>query len=207
MTTHRLCRTLGSVVIAVAALAPSGCGTSAPSTRAADTVSPSSLLVHVDDLPTGWRSSSSPGTDYRVTVCGVDLEPQAPEAVTSVRFAQSALGPFLEEHVRVYDSGRTIEDVAEELRAALRSCSSYAARGSDPASPTAHFSVEPLTVAGAPEDSVAWRQRPDGTVPITSDLLLVPHGDAAVLLMSYAIRDTPDPAVLARAAAALPAVQ
>ncbi|MGV3758837.1 MAG: hypothetical protein ACO1PW_04740, partial [Actinomycetota bacterium] len=60
-------------------------------------------------------------------------------------------------------------------------------------------------VDGAPEESVAWRQTSQGDLPITSDQLLVRRGDVAVLLVSYALRATPDPAVLADAALALPA--
>lgn len=162
------------------------------------------LLITTDALPDGWRDSNAPGVDYRVSVCGVDLEPQPPVRATSVRFSRGPLGPFLEQHVRVYDDDGVAARVAGQLRESLPGCASYDAGGSAPGSPAATFTVEPLTVAGAPDGSVAWRQVAQGDLPITSDLVLVPRGPAAVVLMSYAIRDVPDPRVLEQAVAALP---
>ncbi|WP_110240370.1 hypothetical protein [Nocardioides gilvus] len=162
------------------------------------------LLLSARDLPEGWGDSNSQGVDYRVTVCGVDLEPSAPAKAVSARFSQGPLGPFLEQHVRVYEDDVAREVVAE-LQQALPDCTGYEAKGSAPHSPTARFDVEPLTVEGAPADSVAWRQTSRGDLPITSDLLLVPHGNTAVMLMSYALRDNPDPGVLEQAVASLPA--
>ncbi|WP_435743830.1 hypothetical protein [Nocardioides sp. SYSU DS0663] len=161
------------------------------------------LLISADDLPPGWSDSNSQGLDYRVEVCGVDLEPEDPVRATSIRFSRGPLGPFLEQHVRVYRSD-VASGVVANLRAALTDCTEYAATGSRPDSPEARFAVEPLTVDGAPAESVAWRQTSQGDLPVTADVLLVPRGDAAVLLMSYALRATPDPEVLANAVAALP---
>lgn len=160
-------------------------------------------LITSEVLPKGWGDSNSQGVDYRVEVCGVDLEPEPPVRATSVRFSEGPLGPFLEQHVRVYASD-VASGVIAELRTALADCTGYSATGSRPDSPEARFSVEPLSVEGAPADSVAWRQTSKGRIPITADLLLIGRGDAAVMLMSYAIRDVPDPAVLASAAAAVP---
>ncbi|CAI9415439.1 hypothetical protein [Nocardioides sp. T2.26MG-1] len=172
---------------------------------ATDTTGPRSTdyLITSESLPTGWGDSNSQGVDYRVDVCGVDLEPEPPVRATSVRFSEGPLGPFLEEHVRVYDSD-LVSGVIDQLRAALADCTGYTASGSRPDSPEARFIVKPLSVDGAPEDSVAWRQTSQGRIPITADLLLIRRGDAAVMLMSYAIRAVPDPAVLAAAAAAVP---
>lgn len=163
----------------------------------------SDLLISTRDLPEGWGDSNSQGVDYRVTVCGVDLEPAAPVKAISVRFSRGPLGPFLEQHVRVYDDD-VASGVVEQLQEALPDCTEYEAEGNRPNGPTARFDVEPLTVAGAPSGSVAWRQTSKGELPITSDLLLVPRGKATVTLMSYALRDTPDPRVLEQALAALP---
>lgn len=182
----------------------SGCGGSSPGTTASDDpVRSTDFLISSADLPRGWADSNSQGVDYRLTVCGVDIEPSPPGRATSIRFSQGPVGPFLEQHVRVYDDD-VVSGVVAGLRQALPGCSEYEAQGTDPESPTARFTVEPLTVAGAPDDSVAWRQTSQGQVPITSDLVLVPRGDTAVMLMSYALRDTPDPRVLEQAVAALP---
>jgi hypothetical protein len=167
----------------------------------------SELLITKDALPDGWRDSNSQGLDYRTTVCGVDIEPSDPVRATSIRFSQGPLGPFLEQHVRIYGSGAEAGGVVEALRSALADCSEYTATGTAADSPEATFRVEPLTVPGAPPQSVAWRQTSQGQVPVTADVLLVGRGDAAVLLMSYALRAEPDPQVLASAAAAVPEVE
>lgn len=194
------------LAVAVALLA-TGCGTATDASdeaRAEETaVRTSDFLISAGDLPEGWRDSNSQGIDYRVTVCGVDLEPQDPVRATSIRFSQGSVGPFLEQHVRVYDRD-VASGVIAELSEALPGCDSYEAAGTAEGSPTATFTVEPLEVPGAPEDSVAWRQTSQGDIPITSDQLLVRRGDAAVLFVSYALKATPDAAVLEQAAAALP---
>ncbi len=174
-----------------------------PGTTGEPSARPADYLIDGAVLPKGWRDSNSQGVDYRVTVCGVDLEPEPPAFATSTRFSQGPVGPFLEQHVRVYRQD-VVSGVVARLEKALPGCSTYTARGTSADSPTATFTVEPLTVKGAPEGSVAWRQTSRGELPITSDLVLVPRGDTGVLLMSYAVRSAPDPAVLEAAVAALP---
>jgi hypothetical protein len=198
----------GVALTAALALSVTACGTS---TEASDqteeeqtTVSTSGFLITAADLPEGWRDSNSQGVDYRVTVCGVDIEPQPPARATSIRFSQGSVGPFLEQHVRVYDDD-VASGVITGLREALPGCGSYEATGSAEGSPTAAFTVEPLIVDGAPEDSVAWRQTSQGDVPITSDQLLVRRGDVAILFVSYALKAIPEPSALEHAARALPA--
>ncbi|MEZ0577359.1 sensor domain-containing protein [Nocardioides sp. MH1] len=166
----------------------------------------SDLLITKAALPQGWRDSNSQGLDYRTTVCGVDIEPQEPVRATSIRFAKGPLGPFLEQHVRIYDTDAAATDVIAALRDALPGCHGYTTTGTASGSPTATFRVEPLTVAGAPPDSVAWRQTSQGDLPITADVLLVRRGTAAVLLMSYVLRGRPEADVLTSAAAAVPEV-
>ena len=190
----------------VAGLAAGAGGCGEDTSQAADrapAVSSTDLLITADALPRGWRDSNSQGVDYRVSVCGVDLEPEPPVGATSIRFSQGPLGPFLEQHVRVYD-GPVPAEVVAGLREALPGCTGYTVEGGGPDRPTARFDVAPLTVQGAPKESVAWRQTSKGQLPVTADLVLVDRGDAAVMLMSYAIRSAPDPRVLERAVAALP---
>ena len=204
-TTGRRIRALGLAVALVGIGATMvGCGhETGTAADASSTVSTADYLISSEALPRGWGDSNSQGVDYRVSVCGVDLEPTPPVRATSIRFSEGPLGPFLEQHVRVYDSDVT-SGVIDRLREALPGCSSYTVTGTGPDKPTARFTVEPLTVDGAPADSVAWRQTSHGKLPVTSDFLLVRRGDAAVMLMSYAIRRDPDPRVLEQAAAALP---
>jgi hypothetical protein len=164
--------------------------------------SPYALAVR--DLPSGWRSSNSQGQGYRLTVCGVDIEPVAPTATSSQRFSQGALGPFLQQSIRVYRDDQ-VTPVVTALRQALAGCTRYQAKGDRPDSPTASFRVEPLDVPGLASTDVAWRQTSQGDLPITSDIVLARRGTSAVLLMSYALRTAPDPQVLATAYRALPA--
>lgn len=197
----RLAAALGLVVLL------SSCGTDTPADPVAEDQATRStdLLLTSEALPTGWGDSNSQGLDYRLTVCGVDLEPETPARASSLRFSEGPFGPFLEQHVRVYRTD-VIADVVADLRTALPDCTGYTARGTHPDSAEARFVVEPLTVKGAPADSVAWRQTSQGELPITADLVVVRSGDSAITLMSYALRATPDPAVLTRAVAALPRV-
>jgi hypothetical protein len=191
-------------LVVLVGLAVTGCGgTGREAPAPASTAHADDYLITSDALPAGWRDSNSQGVDYRVDVCGVDIEPEQPVRATSIRFSQGALGPFLEQHVRVYRSD-VVSGVIDRLRAALSRCSGYTVTGAGPENPTARFTVAPLTVPGAPADSVAWRQTSQGDLPVTADLVLVRRGDAAVMLMSYAIRRAPDPAVLQRAVAAVP---
>lgn len=188
-----------------------GCGArpaEEPAARA--TPQPSTTSVELNrlqltaaDLPSGWRDSNSQGIDYRTTVCGVDLEPSRPERARSLRFSKSAVGPFLEQHIRTYDRDRT-SAVITALQQALPSCSRFEAKGTNPQSPTAVFTVEPLEVPGLAATDVAWRQTVQGELPITSDILITRRGTTAITLMSYVLRGSPDPDVLARAYRALP---
>lgn len=195
------------LALALAATAFSGCGEEGTSSAAAqpddDRPTTAAYLISADDLPEGWRDSNSQGVDYRVEVCGVDIEPVSPTNATSIRFAKGPVGPFLEQHVRIYDTD-VASGVIADLREALPGCTEYTVTGLGGNHPTATFDVEPLTVEGAPDNSVAWRQTSRGDLPVTADLLLVGRGEAAVMLMSYAVRGTPPRAVLERAAAALP---
>jgi len=193
-----------AVAVLVAACG-SGSGKAVPpaSAASASTGRPTDFAIAATSLPPRWRDSNSQGLDYRVTVCGVDLEPKPPLAATSLRFAKGPVGPFLEQHIRTYSDDQAAR-VIRALQKALPGCTRYEAKGSDPQSRTATFRVEPLTVEGATSESVSWRQTTQGRLPITSDLLLTHRGNTAVLFMSYVIKGKPDPAVLAKALEALP---
>lgn len=201
----RLLRRVAAALCLAGLLSSCGAGSSADTTAEDPATRSTDFLITSEALPAGWGDSNSQGLDYRLSVCGVDLEPETPARASSLRFSEGPFGPFLEQHVRVYRTD-VIADVLTDLRTALTDCTGYTARGTRPDSPAARFSVEPLTVKGAPADSAAWRQTSQGDLPITADVLVTRTGDSAITLMSYALRDTPDPAVLARAVAALPQV-
>lgn len=197
-----------SVVCAVLAgpLALGGCARSGDDagTVAAGPGSPSAETLHritAKDLPDGWRDSQPRRAGYRLTICGVDLEPQPPTGTDELRFAQSAVGPFLEQYVRTYDSDR-VTPVIEALRAALPTCTRFAA-GAGGETARVEFTVEPLDVAGLAPDDVAWRQTSVAERPITADYLITRRGTSAVVLVSYAISGPPPSGVLDAAYRAL----
>ena len=200
---RRAAASLATLAVVLGAL--SGCGTAKDDAVGADVEERTSdYLITSEALPAGWGDSNSQGLDYRLTVCGVDVEPVEPVRAANIRFSEGPLGPFLEQHVRIYRDDE-VSDVITALADALPGCDHYSAKGSAADSPEATFKVEPLTIKNAPADSVAWRQITEGDLPVTQDIVLVKRGDrTAVLLMSYAIRDTPDPAVLDGAVADLP---
>ena len=81
---------------------PTGTSSAAPSSSPAHsgndaTTSPQAgrvraLTLTADDLPENWRNSSQPDPRFRMTICGVDVEPVAPVAEDRVRFSQTGLG-------------------------------------------------------------------------------------------------------------------
>lgn len=175
--------------------------TSAPG---AAQVKPQDLFITAEDLPEGWRDSNSQGTDYRLDVCGVDIEPDPPVSAMSIRFAQGPVGPFLEQHVRVYESDTTPAQVAAALDQALQDCTEYEASGVGPDAPTARFTVQPLDVPGTPSDAVSWRQTTQGDQQIVTDLVMIPQARTMTAFLSYTLQGDPDVAVLQSAVAALP---
>lgn len=177
---------------------PAAPAESSPSS--ASTASPYELRS--SDLPAGWRDSSMREHDFRLTVCGVDLEPRPPQAERAIRFARSAIGPFLEQYVRTYDGDR-VTPVIEGLQRALPTCRSYTADAG--AGRTVTFRVEPLRLAGLGAGDVAWRQTSVGDRPITADYVLTRRGTSAVVLASYAVSGPPPADVLPRAVRALQA--
>lgn len=188
------------------ASAGTSAGTSARPTdaRPADVPAPKQWVITVGDLPKGWRESSPPSGDFRVTVCGVDLEPALAIRAGAWRWSKSPVGPFLEQHVRVYRDDQA-QQVITALQAALTSCTRTEVPKSPNSSEKVTYTITPITVAGAGPDSVAWRQTLVADRPITSEIVLTRRGRTAVLFNSYALGSTPDPLVLTRAVAALQA--
>lgn len=170
--------------------AASASGTPNPTGAAAGSVH----RITAEDLPDGWRDSQPRRSGYRLTVCGVDLEPQPPVGTDELRFAQSGVGPFLEQYVRTYDSDR-VTAVIEGLQAALPTCTRFTA-GGDGEDARVEFTVEPLDVPGLAPDDVAWRQTSVAERPITADYLITRRGTSAVVLVSYAISGPPPSEVL-----------
>ena len=139
-----------------------------------------------------------------MTVCGVDLEPEEPTATQQVRFARTAVGPFLYQYVREYAPAGPPGQVTSALAEALPGCTMFTTRGDAPGSPEASFSLAQLAVADLPAGSVAWRMTPRTDNPITQDVVLIPRGDTLVAFLSASLGTEPDPAVLEAAIDALP---
>lgn len=161
------------------------------------------LLIDAADLPSGWRDSSPPGAGFRMTVCGVDLEPAEPVGRAKARWAVSPVGPFLYEYVRVHSDAEVPARVVSELTAALPTCREFTTRGESPTSPEATFSLDALKVEALPRDSVAWRMVPKTGSPVIQDVVLVARAETLVALLSASLNGPPDPAVLAAALSAL----
>lgn len=174
------------------AVDPGGPRGARPSARA--------LLVDAADLPEGFADSGGQSPGYAQQVCGVDIEPSAPEQTASARFSKGPLGPFVEQRVRVYRDDSAVQ-VLHRLRQALATCDHYDLNATATA-PAARFSVEPLTLPTLGEDSVAWRQTSRTSLPITTDVVLIRSGRTVVLLTSYALKQAPDADTIARAARA-----
>lgn len=130
------------------------------------------LILGAKAVPAGWQDSTPRETGgYRMTICGVDLEPNAPLDGAQARWQYSPSGPFLEQHVRVY-SGGTARAVVGALAAAIPRCTQYT---STDGRTSATYRVEKLSVPGADSGFVTWRQRltlpepaPATTTPATS---------------------------------------
>lgn len=160
-------------------------------------------FISADDLPGSWRDSEPPGPGFEQLVCGVNIEPAKPVDGGAIRYSQGGLGPFLAQHVRIHARGTTPAAVVRDLKASLPGCTSYETKGDKPDSPTVRFDVEPLTVAGLPDEAVAWRQTAATGSRLTTDMVLVADEQALVALTSYRLKDHPDPQVLEDAVAAL----
>lgn len=170
------------------------------------------LLVPTSVLPSGWTATKARDTrGYRMTVCGVDLEPTEPVDGAQQNWQASIAGPYLEQHVRVYPDA-TATKVVAELAKKIPGCTTYTAKDGKG---TSTFAVEKLALKGAPSGTVAWRQKVPLYVPVAGatpsapptlrrvevvqDVAVRRVGAAVVLLNAYAVEKNPDDAVLVTA--------
>lgn len=224
MATGRL---IGVGVLMAGVLTMAGCGddnvnpSAATPTRAGSTGTPSpdespssiapsdlegrakALFISAEDLGPSWRLSQPPQPGFGLTVCGVDIEPEDPIGSTRQRLAQSAVGPFLAQHVQAHRDGLATE-VVDRLRAALPGCSRFETKGESAASPVTSFVIDPVDFAAVPGDAVVWRMTSQGDRAVTQDVALVARGEFLVGFVSYAAGNPPDPTVITTAVAALP---
>ncbi|WP_338749367.1 hypothetical protein [Janibacter alittae] len=211
-------RRVASVAVGALVLGLSGCGDEpapegAGSAPAASEVSSSASstddrpvadrFITSKDLPGTWRDSEPPGPGFKQLVCGVDIEPQKPVDGGAIRYSQGGLGPFLAQHVRIHSDATTPAAVVRDVKASLTGCTSYETKGNKADSPTVRFDVEPLEVKGLPANAVAWRQTATTGAGLTTDMVLVTDDHALVALVSYALKDEPDPQVLEDAVSAV----
>lgn len=170
------------------------------------------LLVPTSALPSGWTATKARDTrGYRMSVCGVDLEPTEPVDGAQQNWQGSIAGPYLEQHVRVYPDA-TASKVVADLAKKIPGCRSYTAKD---AKGKSTFAVEKLTLKGAPSGTVAWRQKVPLFVPVAGatpsapptmrsvevvqDVAVRRVGAAVVLLNAYAVEKNPDDTVLVTA--------
>lgn len=179
------------------------------------------LLVPTSALPSGWTATQARDTrGYRMSVCGVDIEPNQPVDGAQQNWSASIDGPHLEQHVRVY-ADDTATTVTDALREKIPGCTTYTAEDADGGRST--FAVEKLPLAGVPSGTVAWRQRVRTpvfgpaesatgaatasptvqTVEVVQDIAVKRTGSAVILLNTYAVEKNPDDTALIAALKAL----
>lgn len=197
------------------------------------------LLLSDNFLPAAWTGTTPRDSGgFRMTICGVDIEPKEPLDGASKRWQQTPTGPFLEQHVRVYQGG-TARDVLAALKEAIPGCRRYTA--TDARGGSSSFTVSPLSLRSATRDTIQWRQKlepaqqapeattapggstsestttsstltpgastPTGTTTTTSratasapvltqDVVVARIGSSTVMLVSYAVDQTPSTALL-----------
>lgn len=161
-------------------------------------VSVHAYYIKAADLPGEWRDSNPPDPGFRQEVCGVDIEPTRPTSTGAIRVSQGGLGPFVNQHVRLYDDEAVSATVVAELADALPTCTEYTTTGSGEDSPAVRFTVEPLSGAELPTGAVGWRQQGQGDdgPGVISDVVLLARDRAMVALVSYEVRGEPDSEVL-----------
>lgn len=150
-----------------------------------------------------WRLSQPPQPGFRLTVCGVDIEPEEPRGSARRRFAQSSVGPFLSQYVQAHRDGLA-DEVVTKLKAALPSCTTFETKGESPSSPVSKFTIDKANFAPVPDNAVVWRMTSQGEHKITQDLALVADGEFLIGFVSIAAGNPPDATVITQAIDKLP---
>jgi hypothetical protein len=192
---------LGGVAACGDATPPGAAGSSEPTRSTAAAGSLRTRLMSADVLPEGFRDSDGAAPGYRLTLCGVDLEPTPAVEQVATRFAVSEIGPFVEQRVRRYPDDSQ-ERVLSALASAVRTCTSTVAH--DPSRPgrRATLAITPLDVGAYADQSVAWHQEPTSGAHVPTDVVLMRHGRTIALVTSYTVGRSTDPAAIRAAAAA-----
>lgn len=167
------------------------------------------LMVPTSALPSGWSATPARNTGgYRMSVCEVDLEPVEPVDGAQQNWRSADAATHLEQHVRVYPDD-TAQDVITALGEAIEDCTEYTAEDASGGSST--FTVQPLSLDGAPDGTVAWRQRVAVPVPgtddageVVQDVTVSRRGAAIVLLNAYRVGGDPGHEALTAALDSLP---
>lgn len=136
------------------------------------------MLLPEGSLGEGWRLSDPPQPGFRLTVCGVDIEPEKPLGVALRRFAKTGIGPFVVQHVEAHREGLA-DDVVTKVRAALPSCTSFSSGGESPQSPEETFIIDDVDFGEVPDDAVIWRMTSQGERKVTQDVALVARGSSS----------------------------
>lgn len=162
-----------------------------------------SHFIPAETLGSGWRRSQPPQPGFGLTVCGVDIEPEEARGSARQRFAQSAVGPFLAQHVQAHRDGLAAE-VVGRLRTALPGCSSFETRGELANGPVTSFVIDEVDFGSMPTDAVVWRMTSQGERKVTQDIALVADGEFLIGFVSYGAGDPPDPSIITKAVKGLP---
>ncbi|GGL39598.1 hypothetical protein GCM10012283_22670 [Phycicoccus endophyticus] len=214
----------GLVLAAMGVMAVTGCGSeqnpqaatsAASAASAAGSSSPAASDAALEDRATamllpegslgdGWRLSDPPQPGFRMTICGVDIEPEQPRGVALRRFAQSGLGPFVVQYVEVHRDGLA-DEVVSALREALPGCTRFSSTGEAADSPEESFVVDEVRTEDVPEDTVVVRMTSQGEHQVTQDIAFVARGEFLVGLVSFVGGRPPDPGVIETALAHVPA--
>ncbi|SNV19618.1 Uncharacterised protein [Dermatophilus congolensis] len=162
-------------------------------------------------LPVGWNVTIPRDSGgYRMNICGVDIEPHPPVDTTAKRWQQTPTGPWIEQHIRTYE-GNTATNIITALKTRITDCQRYTATDTNGGSST--YTVSGLTLRSADPDTVTWRQQlvpppPATTTPtspaatpspsnsptphqLTQDVAMTKIGNTTVMLISYAVDQTP----------------
>lgn len=186
-----------------------GCGNTATTTpagssstsRPTDIPAPTQWKIKADDLPPGWQGISPPTGDFGGTLCGVEFEPTLAIRAGVWQWAPSdrktLKTPALVQWVRVYNDDQAHKVIAA-LQAVLRSCTKDAVPLAEGSKQKVTFSIEPIAIAGAGPETVAWRQT---SALVNYEVVMTRRGRS--LVQFYTVGEKLDRDVLARAVAAL----
>lgn len=157
------------------------------------------LLLGQADVPKDWTPVPvSAPAGFRSFPCGVDVEPQPPQASGEVRFAASATGPLLVQYVRVQGHDRA-KAVVDQLKSALKTCREFTVLYTADGNPRdVKVAVEPTSEFNDDPNVVVWKQTVNEGSEMRSYTAFAVKGDALVSLVmgGSPVPDANDPSFI-----------